>query len=193
MSKRIAAAAFALCSLVAVPGGAEEAKTVRIPDQTISVRYWEAPNLNDVFRDGEYGGVKFSAVPDTSIPLPAEYRPERLLAKLDPSLTVESVGSPPFNGPKSRDEILSSLPNTAFRLKSLFAADGQSARNIEDRSVVVYVTGYKTRPGYPPKLEDLKDARFPEEKRVYISEYVLSFGNLPPCHVTYGDLCGGPK
>lgn len=168
-----------LALLIATPADADEPKAVRIPDQTVSART-VAPDIVGIIRDGEYAGVKFHAVPDPAIPLPQEYQPDTLLAKLDPTLNVQSVGSPPFDGAKNREEILSVLPQTAFRLKSLTAADGTYGAKLEEPPIIVYVTGYKPAPGYTPGLEDLKEGRL-EEKRVYISAYIISFGRFPPC------------
>lgn len=193
MSMRMAAGAVILASLIAGSVGAEEPQAVKIPDQAVSLRAWQPPDLDDVIWGGEYSGVKFYAVPDPSIPLPPEYRPEALLAKLDPSLTVESVGSPPFSGPKTREEILSALPNTAFRLTSLISPEGTRAVTLGTPAVVVYVTGYKTNPAYAATLEDVLSGRYLEDKRVYISGFHVRIGDLPPCHVTYGNLCGRPN
>lgn len=186
----VGAAVMAL--LVGGSADAEEFNSVRIPDQTVTIYTGEPPDLHGTFRDGEYAGVKFFAVPDTSLLLPPEYQPENLLAKLDPPFKVESVGSPPFDGPKSREEILAALPHAAFRLKSLITADGQRAIKLEEASIIVYVTGYKTAPAYSPLLNDLKDGRYLEDKRVYISTYNVAFGNLPSCS-KYSGLCSFRK
>lgn len=172
--------------------GAEELNSVRIPDQTVTIHTGEPPNLYGTFRDGEYAGVKFFAVPDASLPLPPEYQPKNLLAELDPLFIVESVGLPPFDGLKSRDQILAALPQTIFRLQSLITADGQKAFKLGEPSIIVYVTRYKTAPAYPPLINDLKDGHYLEDKRVYISAYNVSFGNLPSCSEYIG-LCSSPK
>lgn len=179
-----------LASLVAEPVCAADSTPVRIPNQTVSIDSGERLSLRGVFQDGEYAGVAFLAVADPSLPFPSDYRPESLLAKLDPSLEVASVGSPQYNGPKSREEILSALPQSAFRLKSLIAADGQRAVTLGEPPVVVYVAGYKTGyAGYPPRLEDVKDPDFVEHNtRVYISAFDLAFSDLPSCS-RYRGLC----
>lgn len=181
------AGAAILVGLIGGSASADESRSVRVHDQTVSARSVE-PNIEGTFLDGEYAGVRFYAVPDASIPLPTEHRPEALLAKLAPDLRVESVGSPPFDGPRSQEEILASLPRTAFRLDSLFSADGARAYRLGEPPIVVYVTGYKASPGYTPGLEELKEGRPLKENRVYISAYNLTFGDLPPCR-RYNGLC----
>jgi hypothetical protein len=192
MCKRIITGVVILASLIACQALAEEPKTVSIPDQTISARALDGQKLVGTLWDSEYSGVHFLAVPEPAISLPPEYRPENLLAKLDPALQVESIGTPPFDGPKDAEAIRSSLPNTAFRLKQLVSADGQMLVDLGEPAVVVYVTGYKSSPGHPPSLEDIKNARFKDDKRVYISEYLVSIGDLPPCH-RYDGLCSFRK
>jgi hypothetical protein len=190
MYKQISACAVILASLIAGQARAEVLETVTIPDQTISARAraQEGQKLFGTIWGGEYSGVKFLAVPDPTIPLPPEYQPENLLAKLDSVLRVESVGTPPFDGPKDAVAIRSSLPNTAFRLKQLVSADGQMLVDLGEPAVVLYVTGYKSNPAYPPNLEDLLNERFKDDKRVYISEYLVSIGDLPPCR-RHDGLC----
>lgn len=188
MAKCWAFVVGAVASLIAVPVAATEPSNVRIPNQAVSVRTWEAPDLLGVFQDGEYAGVQFHAVPDALMPLPPKYRPETLLAKLDPALKVESVGSPAYGGPKTREEIQSALPNTAFRVKALISADGRKAISLGEPAIPVYVAGYRTSPAYQPSLDDLMNARFKDVTRVYISGYDLSFGKLPSC-ASFVSLC----
>lgn len=180
------AGAAVLAGLIDSSAGADEQKLVRIPDQMVSARSVQ-PVIRGTLYDGEYAGVRYDAIPDASIPLPPEYQPEALLAKLDPTLVVESVGSLPVDGPKSKEEILGALPRTAFRLESLFAADGTYARRLGGVPIVVYVTGYRTSPAYTPSLEEVKEGHL-EERRVFISGYNVSFGGLPPCS-NFGRLC----
>lgn len=181
MSKRIAAAVLFLASLVASQANAEEPKSVRIPDQTVSIGFAPGPNLFGTIRDGEYAGVQFMAVPDASIPLPQEYRPEGLLAKLGPSAQVESVGTPPYDGPKDASAIRSALPATAFRLKQLVSADGQASVIFEKTVVPVHVVGYKTNGSRVASYDDLINNRLPDSRYVYISGYSVRIGDLPPC------------
>lgn len=189
----LVAGAAILTSLIANLAYAQEPTKVHIPDQTIRIRTWEKPNLIGIIQDGGYAGVHFLAEPDASTPLQPAYQPKNLLTKLDPSLQVEGVGMPGADSPMNTLEIYSALPNTMFRLKSLISGDGQTAVMLEERALVVFVTGYKTTGSRMYSLDDVINRRFEKDKHVFISDYVVSIADLPPCDTLAPRLCETQK
>lgn len=177
--------AVALCVVVVLDADltwAQETVLTTISDQRVDVPVRDSPTLEGTIWDERYYGVKFSAVPEASIPVDPALQPKSLLARLDPSLKVEGVGRSVGDKPLTSDQVLASLPTTAFRIVFLSAKDGGAAVKFYGTGPILYVTGYETTPSRPPPtLDDIEHGRFGDRERVRINAYTVRILDVKSC------------
>jgi len=175
-------ALYFIAALGADPTWAQESVLATISDQKAEVPYKDGPTLYGTIWDERYYGIQFTAVPDASIAIDPALQPKNLLARLDRSLKVEGVGRFAGDKPMTSDQVLASLPTTAFRVVSLIAKDGQSAIRFDVPGPILYVTGYETAPSRPPPtLDDIQHGRFGDREHVLINAYIVRISDLASC------------
>ena len=185
----------AMCFVAALdvnPTWAQESALATISDQKAEVPYKDGPTLYGTIWDKRYYGIQFTAVPDASIAIDPALQPKNLVARLDRSLKVEGVSRFAGDKPMTSDQVLASLPTTAFRVVTLIAKDGQSAIRFDGPGSILYVTGYETAPSRPPPtLDDIEHGRLGDREHVFIRRYIVTISGVESCEALR--LCQGAK